>query len=149
MTSNAPDHISAALSSISLRPSSPSGELLGFTVTQPIQPVRDISDIRKSMEEFIQIIDPEIRRFLAHPSPPTWHPKGSVDTEIQEFYKNMGIPQINGKPSLLIHNLGKSSNRHIDQLLAIQENRQGLLFKLFSDTNVPQDTVQYRWLRQN
>jgi hypothetical protein len=59
---------------------------------------------------------PKIHDFLTKPKLPAWLPPAAVDEGTQEFYRNLNIPCVKGKPSLLLHGLGHFRNPNAKKL---------------------------------
>jgi hypothetical protein len=76
----------------------------------------DLATVKALIDDFIEGLRPQIRDFLTKPRLPNWVPPESVDDETREFYSSLAIPLVNGKPSLLLHNLGRNPEPNVDNL---------------------------------
>lgn len=67
---------------------------------------------------------PKIRDFLVKPRLPIWLPPAeSVDEETARFYASLKVPLVNGKPSILLHDLCGSANPYADNVFQGQKHR--------------------------
>ena len=80
--------------------------------TSPVFPEVDGVAIRPSVEavkaliyDYTNSLRPKIYEFLTKPRPSAWLPP-VVDEGTQQFFRNLEIPCVNGKPCLLLHDLG-------------------------------------------
>jgi len=78
--------------------------------------------VQARVDDFTYTLRPKIRDFLTKPRLPTWLPPKSVDDETRRFYNDLGVPLVNGKPSLLLHNLGVTPNSNADYLFQGQNH---------------------------
>ncbi|CAG7849790.1 SubName: Full=Uncharacterized protein {ECO:0000313/EMBL:CCA72955.1} [Serendipita indica DSM 11827] len=72
-----------------------------------ISPRVRLSTAQRQITDFLDGIRAEIKIFLQSvPHFDFWAPPDHVEPEIRIFYEKLKIPMVNGKPSLLLHNLG-------------------------------------------
>ena len=79
--------------------------------------------IRARIIEYTDSLRPKIRDFLTNPRLPTWLPPDSVDDATRQFYSNLGVPLVNGKPSILLHALGVIPNPNANELFQGSRHR--------------------------
>ena len=66
--------------------------------------------------DYIRILRPKIRDFLrTKPRLPTWIPE-LVDDDTRNSYSTLGVPCVDGIPSILLHDLGIAPNPNADNL---------------------------------
>ena len=75
----------------------------------------DLGRVCGNINQFLNDLRPQIRNFLSNPSLPTWLPEGT-DEATKEFYKQIGIPSVQGQPNLLFHRLGITKNPRVGSL---------------------------------
>ncbi|KAL5521779.1 hypothetical protein ACEPAF_2527 [Sanghuangporus sanghuang] len=87
-----------------LRPSTPENQMFTIDESTPRKPVKATADLVK---ETLSGYDARLREFLAGPLwADFWEPPPGVDDETTKFIKKLGVPKIDDKPVLLLHNLG-------------------------------------------
>jgi len=79
--------------------------------------------VQARIDDFTDTLRPKIRDFLTKPRFPIWLPPESVDDETRRFYNDLGVPLVNRKPSLLLHDLGVTPNSHVDNLFQGRRDR--------------------------
>jgi hypothetical protein len=72
--------------------------------------------IEARIADFTNSLRPKIREFLTNPPLRTWVPPETVDDETREFYSGLQIPLVNGKPSVLLHDVGGIPNPNANSL---------------------------------
>jgi hypothetical protein len=78
-----------------------------------------IATVKASIDKFLESLRPKIEVFLANPYLPLWEPPETVDQSTRKFYHDIAIPTIRDNiPNLLLHDLGKDSNPHVDNLFS-------------------------------
>ena len=79
----------------------------------------DADHVMRCIDEFLENLRPKIEVFLANPQLPLWEPPETVDQSTRTFYLDAAIPTIrDNSPNLLLHDLGKQSNAHVDNLFS-------------------------------
>jgi hypothetical protein len=82
----------------------------------------DDATVCKSIEDFVSDLSPKISGFLQNPERlSVWVPE--ADDKTKDFYGGLKIPNVNGRPSLLLHDLGKQPNEYADDLFRRQKHR--------------------------
>jgi hypothetical protein len=76
----------------------------------------DEAQIRGQIGVFTDALRPRIREFLTNQCLKFWPFPGSADEKTQKFYRDLKIPIYNGKPSLLLHDLGALPNPNDETL---------------------------------
>ncbi len=75
----------------------------------------DPETLEASINKFREELRPKILQFFTEPRLPTWlPPKGGADEATQRWYEGLGIPLVNNKPNLLLHQLGDIRNPNVD-----------------------------------
>lgn len=84
----------------------------------------DKTAVEALIGDVINTLRPKIRDFLTKPRLPTWLPPAkSVDGETLRFYGSLKVPLVNGKPSILLHDLCRPANSNADNLFQAQKHR--------------------------
>ncbi|KAL5498504.1 hypothetical protein ACEPAH_1857 [Sanghuangporus vaninii] len=87
-----------------LRPSTPENQT--FTIIEPT-PRKSVKATEELVKETLSGYEARLREFLAGPLwADFWEPPSRVDDETAKFIKKLGVPKIDDKPVLLLHNLG-------------------------------------------
>ena len=85
------------------------------------------------IEGYRDLLRPQIREFLSNTALPKWMPPESVDNETRNFYNGISIPLFNNKPSLLFHELGKTSNPNVHNLF--QDKMNARILRILCNTS--------------
>lgn len=85
-----------------------------------ISPSTSFSTVQRQIEDFLDKLRPRIKTFLEAPNLPSWAPPTTVNGEVHEFYQELKVPAVNGKPRLLLHNLG-SNNETADTIFGMSK----------------------------
>jgi hypothetical protein len=75
-------------------------------------PVQSHADVEADVTSFMEGFRPTMRRLVKNASHlssllPTWQPDPSADKDLIENISKLRIPVVDGKPSLLLHDLGE------------------------------------------
>jgi hypothetical protein len=73
------------------------------------------------IEQFLAGLRPKIQDFFTNPGLRSWVPPESVDDATRDFYKDLAIPLVAGRPSFLLHGLGNNLNPNADDLFRYQK----------------------------
>ncbi|CAG8549758.1 4902_t:CDS:2, partial [Acaulospora colombiana] len=118
-----------------------------LNITPPKQMYMNIDKVRESMNQSAQTLGQTIRELITQPRSTTWYPPGIITPEVLQFYKNLDIPSIRGKPNLLLHNLGKVPNKFVDNLLEGLDHSPRILCNVSGSgkTRLLLETLCHHW----
>ena len=74
------------------------------------------------VKELVRRLRLDLKGFFRR-SHPVWLPRGNPDIETTQFYRDLAVPLVKNKPSLLLHDIGVNSNPHADDLFKPGNNR--------------------------
>lgn len=100
-----------------LAPSHPPRSPISAQLERRIPLPTDFETFKASIDQYLADLRPKIEAFLTKPDLPTWlPPESGADEKTREFYQELGIPLVNGKPNLLLHQLDGPPNPYVDTL---------------------------------
>ena len=73
-------------------------------------PLPDLFPLPKETEQVLEILRPRIKEYFNRPRLPIWMPQEGMTEKTSQFYRDLALPSVNGKPNLLLHGLGLDSN---------------------------------------